>query len=193
VRFRPRPICLASAAMEIVLETDRLLLRPIDEVALDAFAPFMADPEVVRFIGGTTLERAEVELRLRAMRERFERDGFGQFLLVRRSDGLILGRCGFLVWDVPGWTITTRAEAAGDYEIELGWMLGREHWGHGYATEAAKAARGYAFGELGLERLISLIAEENVASAAVAKRLGMEIEGETRLHEMRVNIWSLAA
>jgi RimJ/RimL family protein N-acetyltransferase len=45
---------------------------------------------------------------------------------------------------------------------------------------------------LDLEQLISLIAAENVASAAVAKRLGMEIEGETRLHELRVNIWSLA-
>ena len=177
--------------MTIVLETDRLVLSPVDEGALDAFAPFMADPEVVRFIGGKILERSEVELRLGAMRERFERDGFGQFSIVRREDERILGRCGLLVWDVPAWTITTRAEAAGDYEIELGWMLGREFWGNGYATEAARAARDFALRELGLERLISLIADENLASASVAKRLGMEIEGETRLHDMRVNIWSL--
>jgi RimJ/RimL family protein N-acetyltransferase len=178
--------------MTITLETERLALRPIDESALDAFAPFMADPEVVRFIGGQTFERDEVELRLGAMRGRFERDGFGQFLVVRREDGEILGRCGFLVWSVPEWTITTRADAVGDYEIELGWMLGRQFWGNGYATEAALAARDFAFGELGLERVISLIAEENVASAAVARRLAMEIEGDTGLHGMRVNIWSLA-
>lgn len=178
--------------MTITLETERLTLRPIDESALDAFAPFMADPEVVRFIGGQTFGRDEVELRLGVMRERFGRDGFGQFLIVRRDDGEILGRCGFLVWNVPDWTITTRADAVGDYEIELGWMLGRQFWGSGYATEAALAVRDFAFGELGLERLISLIAEENVASAAVARRLAMEIEGETGLHGMRVHIWSLA-
>jgi RimJ/RimL family protein N-acetyltransferase len=178
--------------MSIILETERLVLRPIDEGALAAFAPFMADPEVVRFIGGKTLERDEVELRLGAMRERFERDGFGQFLIARREDNRILGRCGLLVWNVPDWTITTRADAAGDYEIELGWMLGREFWGNGYATEAALAIRGFAFGELGLDRLISLIADGNVASAAVARRLAMEIEGETELHGMHVNIWSLA-
>jgi RimJ/RimL family protein N-acetyltransferase len=179
--------------MTIVLETDRLVLRPIDESVLDAFAPFMADPEVVRFIGGKTLERAEVELRLGAMRERFERDGFGQFSIARREDERILGRCGLLVWEFPVWAITTRTDAVGDYEIELGWMLGREFWGNGYATEAASAARDFALGELGLERLISLIADENLASASVARRLGMEVEGETRLHDMRVNIWSLAA
>jgi RimJ/RimL family protein N-acetyltransferase len=178
--------------MTTTLETERLLLRPIDESALDGFAPFMADPEVVRFIGGQTFERDEVEFRLGVMRKRFERDGFGQFLVVRRDDGEVLGRCGFLVWNVPEWTITTRADAVGDYEIELGWMLGRQFWGHGYATEAALALRDYAFGDLGLERLISLIAVENVASAAVAGRLAMGIEGQTSLHGMRVNIWSLA-
>jgi ribosomal-protein-alanine N-acetyltransferase len=178
--------------MSVVLETERLLLSPIDEGALDAFEVFMADPEVVRFIGGQTFDRAEVEVRLAAMRGRFEQDGFGQFVLVRREDGRVLGRCGFLVWNIPEWTITTRADAVGDYEIEVGWMLGREFWGNGYATEAAVAVRDYAFSALELERLISLIAAENVASAAVAKRLGMEIEGETRLHDMQVHIWSLA-
>lgn len=178
--------------MPIVLETERLTLTPIDESSLDAFEVFMADPKVVRFIGGETLGRDEVETHLGVMRERFERDGFGHFVLTRRNDGRIVGRCGLLVWNVPEWTITTRAEAEGDYEIEMGWTLGREFWGHGYATEAARAIQAFAFGELGLDRLISLIAAENVASAAVARRLGMEVEGEAELPKVTVQIWSLA-
>jgi RimJ/RimL family protein N-acetyltransferase len=176
-----------------VLETQRLILRPIDESVLDAFAPFMADPEVVQFIGGQTFDRDEVERRLVAMSERFEADGFGQFALTRRNDGRVVGRCGLLVWNIPAWTITTRAAAEGQCEIELGWMLGREFWGNGYATEAARAVMEFSFGELGLGRLISLIAQANVASAAVAKRLGMTVEGETRIHDLRVDIWSTAS
>jgi RimJ/RimL family protein N-acetyltransferase len=176
----------------IVLETERLILKPIDETSLDAFEVFMADPEVMRFIGGETLERDEVEIRLGLMRERFERDGFGHFVLTRKDDGRIVGRAGLLVWNVPEWTITTRAEAQGEYEIEMGWTLGREFWGNGYATEAARAIQEFAFGELGLDRLISLIAPANVASAAVATRLGMEVEGEAELPKVTVQIWSLA-
>ncbi|HWB23066.1 MAG TPA: GNAT family N-acetyltransferase [Gaiellaceae bacterium] len=176
--------------MPIVLETERLTLTPIDESSLDAFAVFMADPEVMRFIGGETLDRNEVEIRLGMMRERFERDGFGHFVLTRKADGRIVGRAGLLVWTVPEWTITTRAEAQGDYEIELGWTLGREFWGHGYATEAARAIQEFAFGELGLDRLISLIDPENVASVAVARRLGMEIEGAVELPKATVQVWA---
>lgn len=176
----------------IELETERLILRPVEARDVDAFAPYLADPEVVRFIGGEPMSRREVEERIALWRDRFSRDGFGHFALVRREDGCIVGRCGLLVWTVPGWEITTRAEVTGEYEIEVGWMLGRAHWGHGYATEAARAVCGLAFGELGLERLISLIADANIASAAVAKRLGMTVEGATRMLDMPVSIWALA-
>jgi RimJ/RimL family protein N-acetyltransferase len=175
------------------LETERLTLRPVEpDVDLDAFATFMADPEVVRFIGGATLTRDETAERLAAYRARFERDGFGIFALVRRDDGVIVGRCGLLVWQLPEWAITTEAEAAGPTELELGWTLGRPYWGNGYATEAARAVRDWTFDGLGRMRLISLIADENTASAAVASRLGMAVEGTAHLHAVTVSIWSLA-
>jgi RimJ/RimL family protein N-acetyltransferase len=177
----------------VALETERLSMRPVEAADADAFAPYLADPEVVRFIGGQTLSRPEVDDRVALWRRRFDLDGFGHFALVRRADGVVVGRCGLLVWQLPGWEVTTRSEAVEPYELELGWMLGREHWGRGYATEAARAVVELTFGPLGRTRLISLIAEENVASAAVARRLGMAVEGEARLHDLRVEIWSLAA
>ncbi len=173
------------------ITTERLLLRPVEPTDLDAFAPWMADPDVVRFIGGETLTSEQTAERIAAWRARFDRDGFGQFALVRRADDVVVGRCGLLVWQLPDWTITTLADAVQPHELELGWTLGKEHWGLGYATEAATAVRDFVFDELGFDRLISLIAVENRRSAAVAERLGMVIEGATRLHDLEIDIWAL--
>jgi RimJ/RimL family protein N-acetyltransferase len=84
---------------------------------------------------------------------------------VRREDGRVLGRAGFLRWDPETWEI-------GGGEVELGWLLEREHWGHGYATEAALALRDWGSSERGLTRLISLVRRGNDRSARVAERIG---------------------
>jgi RimJ/RimL family protein N-acetyltransferase len=193
-KAKRRATRLGSLSMtDLVLETDRLTLRPVALDDLDAFTLLIADPEVVRYMGGRIITREELSKRIRVWRERFERDGFGIFALVRREDGRVLGRCGLLVWAVPSWETTTEAQVVGGYELELGGLLlGREYWGCGYATEAALAIRDYAFGQLGRDRLISLIAEANTAAAAVVKQLGMTIEGRTKLGDMEVDIWSLA-
>jgi ribosomal-protein-alanine N-acetyltransferase len=93
-------------------------------------------------------------------------------------DGRWLGRTGILVWDSRTWTHTTFAEAGEDAQPELGWALAREHWGMGYATEAAGAVREWAYDDLGVGRLISLIAPANVRSQRLAERLGCA-PGET--------------
>ena len=80
-------------------------------------------------------------------------------------EGELIGRIG--LWQPEGWP-----------GLEVGWLLGREAWGHGYATEAARASMEYAWSELGADRLISLIDPENVASQRVAERLGMRPQGE---------------
>jgi RimJ/RimL family protein N-acetyltransferase len=67
---------------------------------------------------------------------------------------------------------------AAEIETEIGWTLGRPYWGRGYATEAAAAVRDFALGELGLRRLVSLIARGNEASVRVALKLGETLERE---------------
>ena len=66
----------------------------------------------------------------------------------------------------------------GKTETEIGWTLARAHWGHGYATEGATAARDWVLPELGLRRLISLIQRGNDASVRVARKLGETLERE---------------
>ena len=155
-----------------MIETDRLVLRlPRTEDASDLAAAY-SDPEAVHYIGdGTTSTLAEVEAVIPRWLERWEQWGVGFFSLERRDDGRVLGRAGFLRWDPETWEI-------GGSETEIGRMVAREYWGHGYATEAALALRDWALRERGLTRLISLIQHGNLRSVRVAEKLGERYEGD---------------
>jgi RimJ/RimL family protein N-acetyltransferase len=154
------------------LETERLLLRPPVSGDAPAAAEFLTDPDVMRFLGGATVPLEHVGEVVEKWRQRWERNGMGPFMVERREDGRVLGRVGILIWDTRSWTQSTFSDAGTAAQPELGWALARAEWGQGYATEAARAVRGWARREGGVERLISLIAPNNAASQRVAKRLG---------------------
>jgi RimJ/RimL family protein N-acetyltransferase len=160
----------------MLIETERLVLRKPRLEDAPAAAEHLGDPEVMRFIGvgGETVPpEACVEV-VRKWLARWRVNGFGQLAVVRREDGRFLGRAGLLVWDragADGWCASDLLAAA-DPQVELGWTLAREHWGRGYATEAAAAIRDWAFAELELDRLISIIHPDNRSSERVAEKLG---------------------
>ncbi len=158
-----------------MIETERLLLRmPVAEDA-EAALELITDPIAMEFIGGVHPEAAaDPGFVVRRWLERWDDNGCGPFSIVRREDGRWLGRTGLLVWDVRTWTQTTFANAGEHAQLELGWALAREHWGQGYATEAVRAAREWAYRERVVERLVSLVAPANVRSQRLAKRLGAE-------------------
>jgi RimJ/RimL family protein N-acetyltransferase len=162
-----------------VIETERLLLRmPVAEDA-EAALELITDPVAMEFIGGVHPDaRTDPGFVVRRWLERWDDNGCGPFCVVRREDGRWLGRTGVLVWDVRTWTQTTFANAGEHAQPELGWALAREHWGHGYATEAVLAVRDWARGDRGLQRLISVIAPTNLRSQRLAERLGAT-PGET--------------
>lgn len=158
-----------------LIETERLVLRlPRSEDAPDLAVAY-SDPEAVRYLGdGTTATLAEVEDVIPRWLDRWEQWGVGFFALERRGDGRVLGRSGFLRWDPETWQVDGP-------ETEVGWMLGREHWGKGYATEAALALRDWALRERGLTRLISLIQHGNLRSVRVAEKLGESYERDVEV------------
>jgi [ribosomal protein S5]-alanine N-acetyltransferase len=176
------------------LETERLVLRPLTIDDLDDIARFVADEETMRYIGtGGARTREQARTSLEWMIETLERQGFGHLAAVRKEDGVLVGRAGLNVWNPENWTITRLDEAEGPVEIEVAYLFGREHWGNGYATEAATAVRDWALVELGLERLIALIYPDNVRSIRVAEKLGMTPEGEADFGQGALTLFSLHA
>jgi RimJ/RimL family protein N-acetyltransferase len=144
------------------LETDRLLLRPISDADLDAWAEFFADAEARKWLhspGSDT--RAVAAASLQRWVAMFD-DPVGMYVVVVRESGEVAGWVGF----VPRHLDWGR-------EIELGWLLRRAFHGRGYATEAAQALRPLVPG-----RIVSMIRVENEPSQNVARKLGMTVERE---------------
>jgi RimJ/RimL family protein N-acetyltransferase len=168
-----------------VIETERLLLRmPRAEDAPDLVAAY-SDAETMRYIGdGGTATLAAVEAMIPRWLERWDDWGIGFFVLERKEDPRVVGRAGFLRWDPDTWEV-------GGAETELGWTLAREHWGHGYATEAALALRDWAFDERSLTRLISLIQDGNLRSIRVAEKLGERYERDVEVRGKPTMLYSL--
>lgn len=145
------------------LSTDRLLLRGWGASDRAPFAAMNADPEVMRYFPAP-LSRAESDAFADRIASAFEPGGWGLWALEERSSGRFLGFTGLAR---PGF------DAHFTPAVEIGWRLSRDAWGHGYATEAARAAAAFAFGELRLGELVSFTAEGNERSRAVMRRLGM--------------------
>jgi RimJ/RimL family protein N-acetyltransferase len=173
------------------LETERLVLREPELGDLDGYAEIYGDPEVVRFLGGKTLTPEEVPAAFDRLLGHWERHGVGLFSVIRRDDERFVGRVGYLLWDTERWEHGVSEVLDGDLEYEIGWSIVRDCWSQGYATEAAIACRDYAFGELGRDRVISLIAPENVASIRVAEKIGETYERDVELKMGRVGLYWL--
>ena len=144
------------------IRTERLILREIDpEQDFEPWAASMADERTVQFIGGSVMDRAMAWRNMAAVIGHWQIRGYGFFSVESRETGEWLGRVG--PWYPEGWP-----------SPEIGWTIARPHWGRGYATEAARAALAFAFGELGWDRVIHVILAGNERSVAVAERIGSE-------------------
>jgi RimJ/RimL family protein N-acetyltransferase len=152
------------------LETERLQLRLPQLGDVDDIVEFVGDEAVMRWIGGGPGGRGAAIEHVERWIARWDLNGVGQFVVV--LDGRVIGRVGLLVWDAGTWQTSTYAAAGEHAETELGWALTSQYWGHGYATEAARAVRAWAYTERRVERLISLIDPENARSTRVAEKLG---------------------
>ena len=158
----------------IILETDRLLLRHPVLDDLDDFYALYRDPEMRRYFPqeGASPDRTLTREETREEVEWFlnghpRRPELGLWATVLKENGAFIGRCGLLPWTLDGQD-----------EVEVAYMIAKAYWGRGLASEAARAIRDYAFGQLGLTRLVSFIDPANAASAGVARSMGMTLERE---------------
>ena len=160
-----------------VLETERLWLRFLQPADLDALTRIYADPETTRLVGGT-LTRDQTWGQLCRLNAMYQRRGFGLWAAVLKRTGALIGRVGLIPWTIEG-----------QEQVEVAWLLGREHWGQGLATEAGRASMGFAFERLKLSRVISLIEVENDRSRRVAEKLGMLRGRQIEFRGFRPIVW----
>jgi RimJ/RimL family protein N-acetyltransferase len=146
-----------------VIETERLILRPWEERDRAVLRAQCDDPDVMRFLLPVP-DDAAFEAMLGRLTGWLADRGFTFWLLERRSDGVVLGICG-LKPGAPG----TPAEN----KVEIGWRLGGEHWGRGYAREAAQASLDWAWANLDTDEVVAITVEANGASWGLMERLGM--------------------
>jgi RimJ/RimL family protein N-acetyltransferase len=145
------------------LRTERLRLRQWTEADRDPFATLNADPEVMRYFRAP-LTRAQSDAMIAREQARIAARGWGLWA-VEVIDGAPF--IGFVGLAEPGFS------AHFTPAVEVGWRLAQAFWGHGYATEAATAALAVAFGQLGLQEVVSFTAAVNTRSTRVMSRLGM--------------------
>jgi len=147
------------------LETPRLLLREMRPADVESLHWLFADPLLMRF--WPLFTRSETEEWVEANRRRYAQDGFGLWAVTLKGSDEAIGDCGMV-----------RHEVDGAMETGIGWRRLRQHWGQGFAMEAARASRDYAFAQLEVERLVAAIHPENYASRRVAEKLGMRLQKE---------------
>ena len=164
---------------EIQLETERLLLRMWrEETDFEPYAEMCADPEVMRYLGGKTWSRLEAWRHMASTIGHWHLRGYGHWAVEEKATGSFIGRIGFL--DPVGWPA-----------FEIGWTLGRQYWGNGFAIEGARRALEYAFNELDKPHVISLIHPDNKGSIRVAEKLGEKVEGQTEVMGINVLIYGI--
>jgi ribosomal-protein-alanine N-acetyltransferase len=153
----------------VTLDTDRLVLRFMDEGDTDAVFAIYSQPEVTRYTPRRAMkDRAEAEQMIGRIVSGYAEGRTLQLGIERRDDGLLVGHCVLFSFHEE----CRRAE--------IGYALGKRHWGHGYMNEALHAFIDHAFDGLGLNRIEADIDPRNKASARSLARLGFTHEGTMR-------------
>lgn len=149
--------------MSPTLTTQRLSLRPWRDADLPAFAELNADPRVMAHFPNT-LDRAASDALAARIRAAMAEQGYGLWAVEVRGGAPFIGFVGLA---------RPRFDAPFTPCVEIGWRLAQPFWGHGFASEAARAALAYGFQEVELEEIVSFTALGNVRSQGVMQRIGM--------------------
>ena len=145
----------------MILETERLNLREIDQSDFRALCNILQDPDAMYAYEGAFSDE-EVQEWLDRQILRYEKWGFGLWAVILKETGEMIGQCG----------LTMQPWKDGEV-LEIGYLFNRAFWHKGYATEAAKACKRYAFEVLKAEEVCSIIRDTNISSQKVALRNGM--------------------
>ena len=153
-----------------ILETERLRLRTLEQTDYDGLCGILQDADVM-YAYEHAFDDREVQDWLDRQLARYRQDGFGLWAVILKETRELIGQCGITMQEWQGRRVP-----------EIGYLFAKRYWHRGYATEAAVACREYAFRELGLPEVYSIIRENNLPSQKVARRNGMAVVGRQVKH-----------
>jgi len=162
--------------MKSELETAHLHLRPFRDDDLDALTSMFSDPIAMRYLGGPR-NRVRCLNDLRKYVATWELHAIGPLAVVRKSDERLLGRSG--LWPCKVDEVM---------EVEVGYFIERESWGHGYATEACRAVVAAGI-DHGIDRIVALVNVDNIASIRVAEKSDLTFEKTTTIEAERLQLY----
>ena len=163
-------------------KSERLKYRKLEEADFEWWMEFSSNSEATRYFdfSGDIISTDFCRLWFDKVFDRYKNDTGGHNVLVEKETGKPVGMCGLLIQEVDGMN-----------ELEIGYSLHPAFWGKGYATEAARKCRDFAFENNFAESLISIVHVENTTSANVALRNGMKLDKTTTYKGIRVNIFRI--
>lgn len=153
------------------LETERLLLRKLEDSDYERLFLLDSDPEVMKYIGVPVLtDISQSKDIVRMIQKQYEENGIGRFAVIEKESNLLIGWSGlkFLTKEINGYNNV----------YELGYRFLPEYWGKGYAMESAKASLDYGFNDLNIDVIYALAHSENDGSNHILQKLGFERTGE---------------
>ena len=159
------------------IETPRLLLRRFTPGDLDELYPIFSDTEVVKYMKTGPASRAETEHALSTIIKHWEQHGFGRLAVIDKETGKLIGYGGLRNLDGTP---------------ELVYLLARDYWGRGLATETALSSLKWGFEERHFERIIAVTRPEHVASRRVMEKVGMIYEKDTQYLEVDVVLYAVS-
>ena len=149
---------------DIIAETQRLILRTIDEADAAEQYRVLNTPAVMARLGGTK-ELHEIEAKHAKAMQWYEQRGFSFLMVIEKASGELVGHAGIKLVDNP------LARNQGDHEI--GWLIREDRWRLGYAEEAIRAVLEWAFTRVDAPHVVALTSEANVPSWKLMEKLGM--------------------
>ena len=149
---------------DIVAETDRLILRTIEEGDAAEQDRLLNTPTVMARLGGVK-ELHEIEAKHAKSMAMYAQEGFSFLFMVEKASGEIVGHCGMKRVDNP------LAPNVGDHEV--GWLVREDRWRRGYAEEAMRAVLAWAFERVGAPHVVALTSHANIGSWKLMEKLGM--------------------
>ncbi len=161
---------------DIILETERLLLRQMTQDDYSALCRILKDKDVMYAYEGPFNDQ-EVQSWLDRQLWRYAEYGFGLWAVVLKSTGTMIGQCGLTMQDYKDTQI-----------LEIGYLFRKDYWHKGYASEAANSCKEYAFREMDVQEVYSIIRDTNLASQKVAERNGMRRVDEFIKHYRNVDM-----